>query len=286
MPETRTILMIGFGYVANHTAARLVRAGWRVLASTRSAETAQAITRAGYEAVLADPATSDGARTLDAAAARADAILSSVPPDEDGDPVLPALRPETLKAARLIYLSTTGVYGDRRGGWAFEADALNPGPARSVRRARAEAQWLALNALSLRLGGIYGPGRSAFDRLERGAPVFDQPGQVFSRIHVDDIAQAVALALARPHVSGPLNIVDDQPSSQAEVMCGAARLAGWPPPEIRPFERDKASAMQASFFDENRRVSNARAKQVLGWRPAYPGWRDGLDAIASASGYR
>lgn len=205
--------------------------------------------------------------------------MSSVPPGPDGDPILPALAGADLAGKRLIYLSTTGVYGDRRGGWAFETDPVTPGQGRSIRRGQAEAAWLALGAISLRLGGIYGPGRSAFDRLADGRPVFDKPGQVFSRIHVDDIAAAIEAALARPKVTGPVNIVDDAPSSQIEVMTGAAGMAGRPAPDIQPFDPAEASPMLASFFAENRRVSNARAKTVLGWRPAYADWRSGLAAI-------
>lgn len=279
MVHTRSILLIGFGYVANHTARRLSPQGWRVLASTRSPDTAGEIRSSGYEAVLADPASPDGEAALRDAAHEADAIVSSVPPGADGDPVLPALAGADLSGKRLIYLSTTGVYGDRRGGWAFETDPVTPGQDRSIRRAEAEAAWLALGAISLRLGGIYGPGRSAFDRLADGRPVFDKPGQVFSRIHVDDIAAAIEAALARPKVTGPVNIVDDAPSSQVEVMTGAARMAGCPAPDLRPFDPEQASPMLASFFAENRRVSNARAKAVLGWRPAYADWRAGLAAI-------
>ena len=279
MAQARSILMIGYGYVANHTAARLAASGWRVLASTRSADTAARIQTDGHVPVLADPAVRRGAAGLSKAAAGADAVLSSVPPGEDGDPVLPALNLDALTGKRLIYLSTTGVYGDRRGGWAFEADPVTPGQGRSVRRAKAEGEWLARGAVSLRLGGIYGPGRSAFDRLEDGKPVYDKPGQVFSRIHVADIAAAIALGLDRPGVSGPVNIVDDAPSSQVAVMTGAAALSGRPAPQITPFDPAAASAMLASFFAENRRVSNALAKAALGWRPAYPSWREGLAAI-------
>ena len=283
MPGAPTIVMIGFGYVANHTAARLAAAGWAVRATTRSAQTAQAIGVSGYDARVADPATADGARALDAALESADAVLSSAPPQEDGDPVMPALSHASLAGKRLIYLSTTGIYGDRGGGWAFEAEPPTPGQDRSIRRTRAEAKWLDHGAVSLRLGGIYGPGRSAFDRLDAGAPVHDKPGQVFSRIHVADIAAAVEACLTRPRVSGPLNLVDDRPCGQAELMTGAARLAGAPPPEIRPFDPAEASTMRASFFAENRRVSNALAKSVLGWRPAYPTWREGLAAIQAQS---
>lgn len=284
MADTPSILMIGYGYVANHTAPRLARAGWRVLASTRSERTAETIQADGFTPVLADPVAPDGARALADAAADAGALVSSVPPGERGDPVLPALADLDLSAKRLIYLSTTGVYGDRAGGWAFESDPVSPGQDRSVRRARAEAQWLARGAVSFRLGGIYGPGRSAFDRLEAGKAVFHRPGQVFSRIHVADIAQAIERALARPAATGPINLVDDHPSSQAEVMQGAARMAGRAGPAVETFDAAAASPMQASFFAETRRVSNARAKAVLGWRPTYPSWREGLAAILAEGG--
>lgn len=283
MADRPSILMIGFGYVANHTAPRLAARGWRVAASTRTARTAQVIEDEGHEAVLADPAASQGAAMLRAAVERSDAVLSSVPPADDGDPVLQALGGEPFAGKRLIYLSTTGVYGDRSGGWAFESQPPTPGQPRSVRRAEAEAAWLKLGAISLRLGGIYGPGRSAFDRLADDRPVFDKPGQVFSRIHVEDIASAIDAALARPDATGPVNIVDDSPSSQVEVMIGAAAMSGLAPPEVQAFDPADASAMLASFFAENRRVSNARAKTVLGWRPAYPSWREGLTAILDDS---
>jgi nucleoside-diphosphate-sugar epimerase len=284
MAHTPSILLIGFGYVANHTARRLAASGWRVCASTRSPDTARQIQEAGYDPVLADPETKDGAAALREAVSACDAVVSSVPPGPDCDPVLPALEGLDLKGKRLIYLSTTGVYGDRRGGWAFEADPVTPGQDRSIRRADAEAGWLARDALSLRLGGIYGPGRSAFDRLADGRPVFDKPGQVFSRIHVADIAAAIEAALERPAVTGPLNIVDDAPSSQVDVMVGAAEMAGAPRPEVQPFDREAASPMLASFFAENRRVSNARAKASLAWRPAYPDWRAGLASILAETG--
>ncbi|XBQ16744.1 MAG: SDR family NAD(P)-dependent oxidoreductase [Oceanicaulis sp.] len=285
MTETRHVLFAGFGYVAEVTAARLAAAGWTVAASTRSAGTAERIADMGYAPVLADPASEAGAKALRAAVGRASALVSSVPPGEGGDPVLGALSGAKLGATRPVYLSTTGVYGDRQGGWAFERDAPTPGQARSVRRAEAESGWEALGAVLLRLGGIYGPGRSALDRIRGGeTSVSDKPGQVFSRIHVADIASAIERMLETPGASGAFNIVDDHPSSQAEVLIGAARLLEAPEPEVTAFDPERASPMLASFYAECRRVSNARAKAVLGWRPAYPGWREGLAAILRAGG--
>lgn len=270
MPQPQCMLIIGFGYSANATARAVKAAGWQVAASTRSPETAGQITQSGYEAVVADPATDDGAKALRDAVEAVDAVLSTVPPGEAGDPILPALEGVDLASKRLIYLSTTGVYGDRDGGWAFEWEAVSPGQKRSERRADAEAGWLSKGALTLRLGGIYGPGQSALERLKSGRPVIDKSGQVFSRIHVDDIAGAVVKALEHPDVTGPINLVDDRPSTQLELMEAAARMAGLPMPDVVAFEDADLSPMAASFFAECRRVSNAKAKAALGWRPQYP----------------
>lgn len=279
MPDTQSVLIIGFGYSANATARAVSTAGWQVIATTRSPETAVQIEALGYQSLIADPATPEGAQRLREAAAASDAIVSSVPPGPDGDPILPVFDGFDLSAKRLIYLSTTGVYGDRQGGWAFESDPVTPGQPRSIRRAEAEADWLARGALAFRLGGIYGPGQSALERLQTGRPVIDKPGQVFSRIHVDDIAGGVVKALEHPAVKGPVNLVDDAPSSQAEFMIAAADLAGLPAPNIMAHEDADLSPMAASFFAECRRVSNARAKAVLGWRPRYPNALDGIRAM-------
>ena len=276
MPQPHKALIIGFGYSANATARQLIAAGWRVTGTTRSTDRIAQIEATGAAALVLDPATSQGAAMLAAALAETDAIISSVPPTEAGDPVLPALAGADLSAKRLIYFSTTGVYGDRQGGWAFEWEPVTPGQPRSVRRAAAEADWLARGAVSFRLGGIYGPGRSALERLRAGNAVIDKPGQVFSRIHVDDIGGAVVKALKRGKVAGPINLVDDVPTSQADHMMAAAAIAGLPAPTLLPYDKAELSPMAASFFAECRRVSNAKAKAMLGWRPAFP---DALDAI-------
>ncbi|KAA5803833.1 SDR family NAD(P)-dependent oxidoreductase [Alkalicaulis satelles] len=280
MTSARSCLLIGYGYVARATARRLREAGWQVSATVRS-QTSEAAVRADDVAVVrADLATMEGAAALRAAVSAHDAAISSVPPGMSGDPVLKALEDMDTGQTWLGYLSTTGVYGDRQGGWSFEWDALNPGPARSRARAEADLAWQARGARVFRLGGIYGPGRSAIDRIrEGGAIAWIKPGQVFGRIHVDDIASALVLAMDRPSAHGVFNLVDDWPSDQAEVLWGAADMLGAAPPQERTFDPGEASPMLASFFSECRRVSNARAKAALGWRPAYPHWRDGLKAI-------
>jgi nucleoside-diphosphate-sugar epimerase len=159
---------LGFGFTAKAVARRLSAEGWRVHASTRSAEQAEQIRAQGYQPVLADPAKPDDHDALRTAVSACDAVLACAPPGEAGDPFLPAFSAEILNGKWLGYLSTTGVYGDREGGWAFEWEAPTPGQPRSVRRAAAEAGWAARGARLFRLAGIYGPGRSAFDRLASG----------------------------------------------------------------------------------------------------------------------
>lgn len=278
--RARALCLLGYGFTAQAIARRMRRVGWRILASTRSQSAARYIADSGYEPVVADPAERAGLNVLKQAAAQANALISCAPPGEEGDPFAPVLD-GLSRELWLGYLSTTGVYGDRAGGWAFEWQASTPGQPRSVRRVRAETQWSAHKARLFRLAGIYGPGRSAFDRLNRGVVTLEKPGHVFGRIHVDDIAEAVARALERPQAQGIFNLADDWPDTQANVMRGAAAIAGEAPPRIERFDATRTTPMQASFYAECRRVSNARAKAVLGWRPVYPSWREGLRAIWS-----
>jgi nucleoside-diphosphate-sugar epimerase len=283
MSQARSCLLIGYGYVARATGRALTQAGWTVSATARSHEAAAVVEADGVAVVRADPASPAGRAALRSAVEAHDAAISSAPPGRDGDPVLPAL--EELKQGEtwLGYLSTTGVYGHRQGGWAFEWEAPTPGEARSTARVEAEAGWQALGGRIFRLGGIYGPGRSALDRVRAGErSVWVKPGQVFGRIHVDDIASALLAALDRPGAEGVFNLVDDWPSDQAEVAQGAAALLNERPLEERTFDPDAVSPMLASFYRECRRVSNVRAKSVLGWRLKHPDWMSGLEAILAA----
>lgn len=280
MPETTTGLLIGYGYVAKATARALNARGAHVIATTRSSETAREIEAGGFEALVCDPATPEGAEALRGAICRASHVISSVPPGQSGDPVLPALERADLSKVWLGYLSTTGVYGDRKGGWSFEWETPTPTQARSIRRVEAETGWAGRGARIFRLAGIYGPGRSAFDRLRDGtARRIDDPGQIFSRIHVEDIAACLAQAMDRPERTGAFNLCDDWPSPQSEVVEGAARLLGIDPPPLETMEEAQMSEMAKSFYAETRRVSNARAKAAFGWRLTYPTWREGLKAI-------
>jgi len=283
MNNTVTALLIGYGYVAEATARRILDAGGQVIATTRSRDTAGAIAAAGGEPLLCDPADEAGGAALREAASRASHVICSVPPGREGDPVLPALEAADLSRCWIGYLSTTGVYGDRRGGWAFEWQTPSPGQTRSIARVEAEAGWAKRGARLFRLSGIYGPGRSALDRLRAGkARRIADANQVFSRVHVADIADCLVRAMDRPDRTGAFNLADDWPCPQREVIEGAAALLGIAPPPLETLEAAQMSEMARSFYAENRRVSNARAKAAFSWRPSYPSWREGLRACLDA----
>jgi len=206
-------------------------------------------------------------------------VLSSVPPGEGGDPVL-ARYGDALGQAWLGYLSSTGVYGDTGGAWVDEASPLTSFGAGGRRTARAEADraWLARGARVFRLPGIYGPGRSPLDRVREGtAHRIDLPGHVFSRVHVDDIAQGVTKGTNAP--PGAYNLADDLPASANAVTEEARRLLGLEPPPLQTLEEANLSPLARGFYAENRRIANGKAKRVLGWQPRYPTYREGLRAL-------
>ncbi|RXZ31776.1 NAD(P)-dependent oxidoreductase [Sphingomonas desiccabilis] len=254
------MLVFGLGYAAGVAADRLRARGWRVIGTSRD----------GREGTVAF-ADEDRVRFEIAAA---DAVLSSVPPAEDSDPVLEAYGGAlAARGCWLGYLSSTGVYGDAGGGWVDESAPLG---GRRPARVAADRAWLGLGARVLRLPGIYGPGRSPLDRVRSGAAHrVDLAGQVFSRVHVEDIAAGIAAALDAP--AGAYNLADDLPADQNAVVAYAARLLGVAPPPFVPLE--SLSPMARGFYAENRRVANGRAKRVLGWRLRYPDYRFGLRAL-------
>lgn len=218
----------------------------------------------------------DDAGNVRAALADADHALSSVPPGGEGeDPVLAAYG-DALDGKWLGYLSSTGVYGDTGGAWADETAPTGTG--RRTARAECDAQWLARGARVFRLPGIYGPGRSALDRVRDGAARrIDLPEQVFSRVHVEDIAAGVIAALDAPR--GAYNLADDQPCGQNAVIEEACRLLRLPPPPMQTLDEAGLSPMARAFYAENRRIANGKAKRVLGWRPRFPTFREGLRAL-------
>jgi nucleoside-diphosphate-sugar epimerase len=281
------LLIFGYGYSARALTTRLRDAGgWRIAATSRDPATRADMAADGLDAL--DPADADA---LASAARQADAVLATAAPTEEGCPALAALRPalSARTGAWLGYLSTTGVYGDRGGGWADERTPVAPASPEARRRVAAEAAWRELADATgarlsvFRLPGIYGPGRSALDRVGGGETTrWAKPGHVFSRIHVDDIASGVAAALARPQRAGVFNLCDDEPAPASDVTAFAAHLLGAAPPPEAPLDLDRLSPMARRFWSENRRVANARAKAALGWRPRYPTYREGLAAIAGA----
>lgn len=285
---TRTLLSVGHGYSAQALARLLLAQGWRVIGTTRSPERAEALRAEGVEPLIW-PGT-----TLAPALAKATHLLSSIAPDGMTDPVLDA-EAAAITGARhlqwLGYLSTTGVYGDHGGGWVDETTPLAPTTRRGAARVAAEAQWRALaeNAgLPLhifRLAGIYGPGRGPFEKLRAGtARRIIKPGQVFSRIHVEDIAQALAASIARPEPGAIYNLCDDAPAPPQDVIAHAASLLGLPlPPEV-PIEEADLGPMALSFYGESKKVCNWRIKRALGITLKYPDYQRGLAAILANGG--
>ena len=259
------MFIFGLGYTAQVIATRLHAHGWEVIST-------------GREGTL----SFDDEGSVRVAIADADHVLSSVPPGSEAraeplDPVL-ARYGDALRGKALSYLSSTGVYGDTGGAWVDETAPIGTG--RRTARAEADAAWLALGARVYRLPGIYGPGRSVLERIAEGrAHRIDLPGQVFSRIHVADIASGVIAGLAAP--AGAYNLADDLPCSQNRLVEEGCRLLGAPLPPLQRLEEAGLSAMARGFYAENRRVANGKARRVLGWRPAYPDYVTGLRALSA-----
>jgi len=280
------LFCFGLGYSAGFLAPALGGEGWRIAGTSREG----GVGRDGTALVR----FTRGAPLADAAAALAGTthLLVSIPPDDLGDPVLAEHGDDIARLSDLRwlgYLSTTGVYGDRGGGWVDEGSALSPTGERGRRRAVAEAAWLALQRAHgvpvhvFRLAAIYGPGRSALDAVRHGrAQRIDKPGQVFSRIHVADLATVLRASMARPAPGTIYNVADDDPAPPEAVIAFACRLLGLPSPPLVPLAEAALSPMAASFYADNKRVANRRIKEELGVRLAYPSFRDGLAALVAA----
>lgn len=284
------LLALGYGYVARHLARQLLDQGWDVTGTTRSPDRASTLMGEGVTGV-AWSAGADPDSALEDALARATHILISIPPGPDGDPVLARLGDRIREAAAsgslrwVGLLSTTGVYGEHHGGWVDEDTPPNPGLARTRARVDAERAWtgtLADTGVTLqifRISGIYGPGRSILDRIRAGsARRIVAEGSVFNRVHVDDICSALALGMESP-AQGVFNLSDDVPASSEELLLHACALLGVEPPPPIPLEESGMSPMALSFWAENRRVHATRTKEVLGWSPRYPSYREGLLAL-------
>ena len=283
--DTQRCFIFGLGYTASRFAARLAAEGWQVTGTRRTPSPVEGIEVLAFD----DPAVA-------ARLAMADAFLSSVPPDSDPEQPDPVLRRygatlATLPARWIGYLSSTGVYGDAAGGWVDETAPLGEGR-RSARR-EADLGWQALARAArapvhiFRLPGIYGPGRSAIERVREGkAHRIDLPGHVFCRIHVDDIVGAALASLARPDVPGEAaiyNVADDEPASGSAVTEYACDLVGQPWPPLQTLDEAGLSPMARGFYSESRRVRNDKLKQRLGYTLLYPTYREGLRACLAAS---
>ena len=277
---SRKLFLIGPGYSAKALVALCQEQGnWSISGTARSEDKADGLEQDGIAPVLTDDAAG-----IEQAGEGSHWVIST-PPRDEGCPGFALAGAYAAKAASITYLSTTGVYGDLDGGWAFEWLPANPGSRRGERRAEAEAQWLSVrpDARLVRLPGIYGPGRSQIERIQDGKDEqMVKPGQVFSRIHVDDLAAGLLALIGHPHLSGVFNLCDDEPAPPEAVMDFAADLLGVPRPEHVSLDEAEASAMARSFYAECKRVPNSKLKAATGWRPTYPTYREGLRTIFAA----
>ena len=276
-----TLLSFGHGYSAQALSRVLMPQEWRVIGTTRSSEKAQGLSTSGVEPLIWP------GNSVEDALGQADALLISAAPGADGDPVLNALKAEISHCADQFkwvgYLSTTGVYGDHGGAWVDEETPLTPSTARGQARVAAEADWRSIPGLPLhifRLAGIYGPGRGPFAKVRAGtARRIIKEDQVFSRIHVEDIAQVLAASLARPNPGAIYNLCDDEPAPPQDVISYAAELLSLPQPPTERFEEAEMSPMARSFYAESKKVRNDKIKEELGITLKYPDYKTGLKAL-------
>jgi nucleoside-diphosphate-sugar epimerase len=273
------ILFFGFGFSAEALAHKFDRKTWKITGTSRSTEGVTAIEAQGFQGLRFDELAEIPADVTH--------IVSSVPPGEAGDAVIQKFGDELHRRAKdfswVAYLSTTGVYGDHGGAVVDEATPLTPNTDRGARRVAAEAAWAEIAGLPLhifRLAGIYGPGRNALESVKDGsAKRVIKAGQIFSRIHVEDIAGVLLASIKNPRPGAVYNMADDEPCPPQDVIAFAAELLGvTPPPEI-PLEEAKLSAMARSFYADSKRVSNALVKSELGYQFKYPNYKVGLRSL-------
>ncbi len=288
-----TLLAVGLGYCGRHVLATRPGLFTRACGTSRTSEGAEGLAQLSQPhcAVTGIPFEGTGVSlALDAAIAQADVLLLSAPPGAMGDPLLAAAREMLLASPRLsqvVYLTTLGVYGDHDGAWVDEATPPRPGSQRLERRLAAEADWQAFGRTKgvpvaiLRLAGIYGPGRNALVQVRAGqARRIDKPGQVFNRIHVDDISASIDAVVARGF-DGVVNVTDDLPAPPGDPVVYAAGLLGLEPPPAVPFDiaAREMSPMALTFWAGNKRVRNRVMKDALGVTLRYPTYREGLRAL-------
>ncbi len=284
--KQRRLFCFGCGDTATRLAVRFITAGGRAAGTRRTAEGVAELQGLGIEGHRFDGAAALADTALDGVTD----ILCSIPPGEAGDDGVLRWHGDLMAALPTLrwvgLLSTTGVYGDVDGAWVDEDAPLSPMNARSERRVAQERRWLewgesaGLPVQVFRLPGIYGPGRSPFDRLRSGkAQRIVKPGHVFNRIHVDDIGSALLLGMQRPEAGPVFNLADDEPVAAETVLAYAAELAGLPVPPAIPFEEAELSPMGRQFWAECKRIDTRRVREQLGFEPKYPSYREGLEAI-------
>ena len=283
------LFCFGMGYSARVFARRCLEQGWRVTGTSRSAEGVARMSGTGVSGVLFDGREADA--DLITALSSATHVLVSAGPDEDGDPVLRACSKALADMANVRwigYLSTVGVYGDHGGAWVSEETSVRPKSQRSLRRVAAENAWLEFakgqdwSLQIFRLAGIYGPGRSAVEKLKNGtARRLVKPSQVFNRIHVEDIANVLSGGITTNEATGIFNVTDDEPAPPQDVVSYAAQIIGVEAPPETLFEDADLSPMARSFYSENKRCRNDKIKAVLGVQLDYPTYREGLAALVA-----
>lgn len=293
--QKKKLFCFGYGYTCDYLGHDLDTANedWILAGTTRDEKKRQDLIDRGIQAHIFDPThpLADPQGILDGTTH----LLISTPPDDGGDPAFAIHAHDILKIPTLEwvgYISTTGVYGDRKGDWVDETAAILPTNRRGQRRQKAEEEWLSLYKSDnlpvhiFRLAGIYGPGRSALDSIRAGiARRIDKPGQAFSRIHVEDIVATLRASMANPDVGQIYNLADDLPSPSHEVIAYACELLGKPVPPLIPFEQADLAPMALSFYNDNKRIKNEKIKNKLGITLKYPTFKDGLRACLDAEDY-
>jgi nucleoside-diphosphate-sugar epimerase len=287
------MMFFGFGFCAAALAPRLQAQNWQLSASCRTPEKAAQLQARNIRPIIWPEA---GALLSADALTGVSHALISAPPNEAGDPTLASAGEALASIAGdlqwLGYLSTTGVYGDHGGAWIDEDTPAGTIGARGQKRVDAETQWRAFSeahgvpSMYFRLAGIYGPGRNQLTSVvNQTARRIDKPEQVFSRIHVEDIATILAASMARPDAGRAYSVCDDEPAPPQDVVAYAAELLGQSPPPLVPFEAAELSPMARSFYGDNKRIRNQRIKDELGVTLAYPSYREGLKALFDAKDY-
>ncbi len=285
------LFCFGLGYTGQALAQVLAKQGWKVSGTTREEQSRKMLEQQGFQTFLFDSENLLPPEALDGVSH----VLLSIPPGENGDPVFLQHGSDLTARAKNLkwvgYLSTTGVYGDRRGGWVDENSLLSPSTKRGEKRLKAETDWLSLFKREqlpvhlFRLAGIYGPGSNQLEKVAAGtARRRIKPGQVFSRIHVDDIVGMLIASMQQPNPGRTYNLCDDEAVPPQDVVTLAAELLGVEPPEEIAFNPDDMTPMGLSFFAESKKVSNQRIKDELGYNLKYPTYREGLRALLPTLG--